>query len=155
MLSVLGSLSVASPAFFLPSFAVLLSSVSGSFPCPSCLCLPLRTSFSRCPCSSRREGAAASSVLALRTFIVLEANDWHQPRTLGRRLDAFVRPCHLDVSPLSVRQFFCGQVCIALFHRFHHIGVTTVQLDNHPLDSFASNLDDTMEIHDTVPDSCH
>jgi len=73
MLSVTGFLSVASPASFLPSFAVLLSSVSDSFPYPSCLCLPLRTSFSRCPCSSHREGAVESSVLALRTFIFLNA----------------------------------------------------------------------------------
>jgi hypothetical protein len=36
----------------------------------------LRTSFSRCPSSSRREGAAASSFLSLRTFIVLEANNY-------------------------------------------------------------------------------
>jgi len=38
-------------------------------PYPSCLCLPLRTSFSRYPSSSRREDAAASSVLSLRTFM--------------------------------------------------------------------------------------
>jgi len=71
MLSVKGFFSVASLASLLPFVPVCLSSVSDPCPYPSCLCLPLRTSFSRCPSSSRREGAAASSVLSLRTFIVL------------------------------------------------------------------------------------
>ena len=69
ILSVKGFFSVASPASFLPSVPVCLSSVSDPCPYPSCLCLPLHTSFSRCPSSSRREGAAASSVLSLRTFM--------------------------------------------------------------------------------------
>ena len=71
MLSVKGFFSVASLASLLPFVPVCLSSVSDPCPYPSCLCLPLRTSFSRWPSSSRREGAAASSVLSLHTFIVL------------------------------------------------------------------------------------
>jgi len=75
MLSVKGFFSVAALASLLPFVPVCLSSVSDPCPYPSCLCLPLRTSFSSCPSPSRREGAAASSVLPLRTFIVLEANN--------------------------------------------------------------------------------
>jgi len=69
MLFVKGFFSVASLSSLLPFVPVCLSSVSDPCPYPSCLCLPLRTSFSRCPSSSRREGAAASSVLSLRTFM--------------------------------------------------------------------------------------
>jgi hypothetical protein len=69
MLSVKGFFSVASLSSLLPFVPVCLSSVSDPCPYPSCLCLPLRTSFSRCPSSSRREDAAASSVLSLRTFM--------------------------------------------------------------------------------------
>ena len=64
-------------AFFLTAYqgcflifvSVFRHSVSDPFPYlffrP---CLPLRTSFPRCPSSSRHEGAAASSVLSLRAF---------------------------------------------------------------------------------------
>jgi len=69
MLFVKGFFSVASLSSLLPFVPVCLSSVSAPCPYPSCLCLPLRTSFSRCPSSSRREGAAASSVLSLRTLM--------------------------------------------------------------------------------------
>jgi len=54
MLSVKGFFPVASPASLLPSCPVCLSSVSDSCPYPSCLCLPLPTSFCRCPSSFRR-----------------------------------------------------------------------------------------------------
>ena len=86
MLSVKGFFSVASLSSLLPFVPVCLSSVSDPCPYPSCLCLPLRTSFSRCPSSSRREGAAASSVLSLRTFIVLEANNNYAVATIYRYL---------------------------------------------------------------------
>ena len=86
MLSVKGFFSVASLASPLPFVPVCLSSVSDPYPYPSCLCLPLRTSFSRCPSSSRREGAAASSVLSLRTFIALEANNNYAVATIYRYL---------------------------------------------------------------------
>ena len=49
MLSVKGFFSVASLASLLPFVPVCLSSVSDPCPYPSCLCLPLRTSFSRIP----------------------------------------------------------------------------------------------------------
>ncbi len=69
MLSVKGFFWVASLSSLSPFVPVCLSSVSDPSPYPSCLCLPLRTSFSRSPSSSRREGAAASSGLSLRTFV--------------------------------------------------------------------------------------
>jgi hypothetical protein len=46
----------------------------------------LRTSFSRWPSSSRREGADASSVLSLRTLIVLETNNNYAAATIYRYL---------------------------------------------------------------------
>ena len=49
VLSVKGFFSVASLASLLPFVPVCLSSVSDPCPYPSCLCLPLRTSFSRVP----------------------------------------------------------------------------------------------------------
>ena len=73
MLSIKGFFSVASPASFFPFVPVCSSSVSDPCPYPSCLCLPLYTSFSCCPSSSRREGAAASSVLSLPTFMSIPA----------------------------------------------------------------------------------
>jgi len=86
MLSVKGFFSVASIASLLLFVPVCLSSVSDPCPYPSCLCLPLRISFPRCPSSSRREGAAASSFLSLRTFIVLEANNNYAVATIYRYL---------------------------------------------------------------------
>ena len=69
MLSVKGFFSVASLSFLLPFVPVCLSFVSDPCPYPSCLCLPFGTSFSHCPPFSRREGAAALSVLSLPTFV--------------------------------------------------------------------------------------
>ena len=86
MLSVKGFFSVASIASLLPFVPVCLSSVSDPCLYPSCLCLPLRTSFSRCPPYSRREGAAASSVLSLGAFIVLEVNNNYAAATIYRYL---------------------------------------------------------------------
>ena len=59
MLSVKRFFSVASLASLLLFVPVRLSSVSDPCPYPSCLCLPLHTSFSRCPSSSRRDSAHA------------------------------------------------------------------------------------------------
>ena len=86
MLSVKGFFSVASIASLFPFVPVCLSSVSDPCLYPSCLCLPLRTSFSRCPPNSRREGAAASSVLSLGAFIVLEVNNNYAAATIYRYL---------------------------------------------------------------------
>jgi len=68
MLSVKRLFSVACPPSSCPFVAFCRWSVSDPFPYPSCPCLPLCTSSSRCPSGSRREGAAVSSVLSLRTF---------------------------------------------------------------------------------------
>ena len=85
MLSVKGFFSVASLASLLPFVPVCLSSVSDPCPYPSCLCLPLRTSFSRCPSSSRRENVAASSVLSLRTFMNIPVRPTREFSHAGRR----------------------------------------------------------------------
>ena len=45
------------PADFFSFVPFSFASVSDSCPYPSCLCLPLRTSFLRCPASSHREDA--------------------------------------------------------------------------------------------------
>ena len=47
-----GYRSIASPVSFFSSVPLYFSSVFDSCPYPSCLCLPLRTSFPRCPASS-------------------------------------------------------------------------------------------------------
>jgi hypothetical protein len=60
MLAVKGLFSVACPPSFYPFVAFCRWSVSDPFPYPSCPCLPLCTSSSRCPSGPRREGAAVS-----------------------------------------------------------------------------------------------
>ena len=97
MLSVTGFLSVASPASFLLSFAVLMPSASCPFPYPSCLCLPLRTSFSCCPSSSRREGTPAASSRIFRTLqlsaafrLTTKLNGVDGSRTICRHCPFFV-----------------------------------------------------------------
>jgi hypothetical protein len=65
MLSVTGFFSVALPASFSPSFAALLSPVSGAFSYPSCLCLPLCLLFaSSLIFSPRQRHHVVRSVLA-------------------------------------------------------------------------------------------
>ena len=127
MLPVTGFLSVGSPGSFLSSVGVLLPSVSDPFPCPSCLCLPLCISFSCCPSSARRERAAASSVLALGTCLVLEANALAQlrgssvratiPRAIG--LDHSTHAAkpsglsrHCRSNAVNERPFNAGSICL-------------------------------------------
>jgi hypothetical protein len=80
-------------AFFLAAYqgcflifvSVSRHSVSDSFPYLFCRpCLPLRTSFSRCPSSSRREGAAASSALSWRTFMNIPVRPTREFSHAGR-----------------------------------------------------------------------
>ena len=70
MFSIEGLRPVVYPASFGSFVPVLLSSVSDPCPYPSCLCLPLRNSFLRCPSSSQREGATAARVLSLGTLLI-------------------------------------------------------------------------------------
>ena len=106
MLSVKGFFSVASLSSLLPFVPVCLSSVSDPCPYPSCLCLPLRTSFSRCPSSSRREGAAASSVPSLCTFMNIPV--WPTIITLQSIISKILSIQMLFVNEKSgFSQFFC------------------------------------------------
>ena len=80
-------------AFFLAAYqgcflifvSVSRHSVSDSFSYLFCRpCLPLRTSFSSCPSSSRREGVAASSALSLRTFMNIPVRPTREFSHAGR-----------------------------------------------------------------------